>query len=88
MVRTHIGFGSPHKQDTAAAHGEPLGVDEVRLTKEGLGWPVSPTFYIPEEVLEHFREALTRGSAAQADWELRLKALQKYTLIWLRSSSE
>jgi transketolase len=74
MVRTHIGFGSPHKQDTAAAHGSPLGVDEVRLTKEGMGWPVSPTFYIPEEVLGHFREALTRGSAAQAEWKLGLKA--------------
>ena len=43
-VRTHIGFGSPHKQDTAAAHGEALGVEEVRLTKEGMGWPVEPAF--------------------------------------------
>lgn len=73
-VRTHIGFGSPHKQDTAAAHGEPLGEEEVRLTKEGLGWPVTPLFRVPEEALEHFREAITRGSAAQNDWELRLKA--------------
>jgi transketolase len=77
MVRTHIGFGSPHKQDTAAAHGEPLGLEEVRLTKEGLGWPVSPTFHIPEEALEHFRGAVARGSTAQADWELRLKAFAK-----------
>ena len=61
QVRTHIGFGSPHKQDTAAAHGEPLGVEEVRLTKEGLGWPVEPPFYIPEEALEHFREADRAG---------------------------
>src|SRR5271157_4778878 len=45
QVRTHIGFGSPHKQDTAAAHGEPLGLEEVRLTKEGLGWPVEPPFH-------------------------------------------
>jgi transketolase len=74
QVRTHIGFGSPHKQDTAAAHGEPLGLEEVRLTKEGLGWPVEPSFYIPEEALEHFREAVARGSAAQADWESRLEA--------------
>ena len=72
-VRTHIGFGSPHKQDTAAAHGEPLGVEEVRLTKEGLGWPVAPLFHIPEEVLEHFREAVKRGSAAQKDWELHFQ---------------
>jgi len=74
MVRTHIGFGSPHKQDTAAAHGEPLGLEEVRLTKEGLGWPVSPAFYIPEDALDHFRDAVARGSRAQAEWELRLKA--------------
>ena len=73
QVRTHIGFGSPHKQDTAAAHGEPLGLEEVRLTKEGLGWPVEPPFYIPEDALEHFREAVVRGSAAQAEWELRLE---------------
>jgi transketolase len=73
-VRTHIGFGSPHKQDTAAAHGSPLGVEEVRLTKERLGWPVAPLFLIPDEALEHFRKAIARGSAAQSDWELRLKA--------------
>src|ERR1700678_528141 len=74
QVRTHIGFGSPHKQDTAAAHGDPLGPEEGRLTKEGLGWPVEPPFYIPEEALEHFREAVARGSAAQAEWESRLEA--------------
>ena len=73
-VRTHIGFGSPHKQDTAAAHGSPLGVEEVRLTKERLGWPGAPLFLIPNEALEHFRKAIVRGSAAQSDWELRLKA--------------
>src|ERR1019366_3405360 len=60
-VRTHIGFGSPHKQDTTAAHGEALGVEEVRLTKEGMGWPVEPAFHIPEEALEHFRRAVARG---------------------------
>jgi len=72
-VRTHIGFGSPHKQDTAAAHGEPLGVEEVRLTKEGMGWPVEPPFYVPEEALEHFREAVARGKSAQSEWESRFK---------------
>jgi transketolase len=78
-VRTHIGFGSPHKQDTAAAHGEPLGVEEVRLTKEGMNWPVSPSFHIPEEALEHFRRAVVRGSAAQVEWESRFKAFgQEY----------
>jgi transketolase len=78
-VRTHIGFGSPHKQDTAAAHGEPLGVEEARLTKEGMNWPVSPSFHIPEEALEHFRRAVVRGSAAQVEWESRFKAFgQEY----------
>ena len=74
QVRTHIGFGSPNKQDTASAHGEPLGVEEVRLTKEGLGWPLEPPFHIPEEALEHFRGAVERGAAAQAEWELRVEA--------------
>jgi transketolase len=76
-VRTHIGFGSPHKQDTAAAHGEPLGVEEVRLTKEGMGWPVEPAFYVPEEALEHFREAVARGKSAQSEWESRFQAFAK-----------
>jgi transketolase len=79
LVRTHIGFGSPHKQDTAAAHGEPLGVEEVRLTKEGLGWPEAPPFLIPQEALEHFRAAVARGRRAQAEWEVRLAAFaEKY----------
>jgi transketolase len=73
QVRTHIGFGSPHKQDTAAAHGEALGADEVRLTKEGMGWPTDPPFYIPEEALSHFREAVVRGDSAQTDWLRRFK---------------
>jgi transketolase len=76
-VRTHIGFGSPHKQDTAAAHGEALGVEEVRLTKEGMGWPVEPAFHVPEEALEHFREALARGKSAQSEWESRFQAFEK-----------
>jgi transketolase len=78
-VRTHIGFGSPHKQDTAAAHGEALGVEEVRLTKEGMGWPVEPSFHIPEEALEHFRRAVARGDSAQTEWASRFKAyVQQY----------
>ena len=68
-VRTHLGFGSPHKQDTAAAHGEALGVEEVHLTKEGMNWPVSPSFHIPEEALDHFRKAVNRGSVAQEVWK-------------------
>ena len=71
-VHTHIGYGSPHKQDTAAAHGSPLGVEEVRLTKEHLGWPTEPDFLVPAEALEHFSRAIERGSAAQAEWQNRL----------------
>ena len=77
LVRTHIGYGSPHKQDTAAAHGEPLGLEEVRLTKEALGWPVEPPFHIPEEALEHFRKAIAQGSTAQAEWALCFEAYTK-----------
>ena len=62
LVRTHIGYGSPHKQDSFEAHGSPLGADEVRLTKQNLGWPTEPPFLIPEPALAHFREALARGA--------------------------
>ena len=71
-VRTHIGYGSPHKQDTFEAHGSPLGADEVRLTKERLGWPTEPAFLIPEQALLHFREAIPRGGRAEAEWDERL----------------
>lgn len=72
-VQTHIGFGSPHKQDTTAAHGEPLGDEEVRLTKQRLGWPVEASFHIPPEALAHFRQAVARGKDWQAEWEARLE---------------
>jgi transketolase len=73
-IRTHIGFGSPHKQDTFAAHGSPLGKEEVRLTKEKLGWPIEPPFLIPEEVLSCFRQAMAKGSQAEATWDVTLSA--------------
>ncbi len=66
LVRTHIGYGSPNKQDTFEAHGSPLGIDEVRLTKQDLDWPVEPPFLIPEAALSHFREAVVRGGRAEA----------------------
>jgi transketolase len=74
MVRTHIAYGSPGKQDTAEAHGAPLGEEEVRRTKENLGWPTEPTFYIPDEVLPRFREAVDRGQAWEAEWQARFEA--------------
>ncbi|MBI5344759.1 MAG: transketolase, partial [Deltaproteobacteria bacterium] len=69
IVRTNIGFGSPGKQDTAEAHGAPLGKDEVRLAKEKLGWPLEPDFHIPKEVLEDGRLALPRGEALEREWK-------------------
>jgi transketolase len=77
LVRTHIGYGSPHKQDTFEAHGAPLGADEVRLTKQKLGWPTEPPFLIPEPALAHFREALDRGARDQAAWNDRMTAYER-----------
>ena len=71
-AHTHIGYGSPNKQDSAAAHGAALGKEEVRLTKLALGWPVEPAFYVPEEVLAHYREAVARGREQEAQWLARL----------------
>ncbi|MFN2289963.1 MAG: transketolase [Anaerolineae bacterium] len=68
MCRTHIAYGSPHMQDTAEAHGAPLGEDEVRRTKEGYGWPSEAKFYIPDEALAHFRKARHAGSEARQTW--------------------
>jgi transketolase len=68
QVRTHIGYGSPNKHDSYKAHGSPLGDEEVRLTKKNLGWPLEPPFFIPEAALERFRQAVTRGMEAEAEW--------------------
>jgi transketolase len=68
-VRTHIGYGSPNKQDSQKAHGAPLGPDEVRLTKEAYGWDPDRTFYVPAEAAERFREAIPKGEALVAEWE-------------------
>jgi transketolase len=76
-VRTHIGYGSPNKQDTASAHGEPLGPDEVKQTKEHLGWPQEPECFIPREALELFREALDRGKAWEAAWDDRFESYKR-----------
>ncbi|HEY7356355.1 MAG TPA: transketolase, partial [Ktedonobacterales bacterium] len=73
IARTHIAEGSPNKHDTAGAHGSPLGVDEVKLTKQNLGWP-DKDFYVPDEALAHFRQAVERGKAAEADWQKRFEA--------------
>jgi transketolase len=74
LVRTHIGYGSPHKQDTFQAHGSPLGEKEVELTKQNLGWPVEPPFCVPGEALSHFRRALKDGQQAEEEWQARFDA--------------
>ena len=74
IVHTHIAYGSPGKQDTAEAHGAPLGAEEVKRTKEFFGWPQEPTFYLPEEALVHFRTAVERGQTWETEWQSRFAA--------------
>jgi transketolase len=69
LVRTHIGYGSPHKQDSFHAHGSPLGVEEVAATKKALGWPTTESFFLPPEALAHFRQAIGRGAGVQQEWQ-------------------
>jgi transketolase len=72
ITRTHIGYGSPKKQDTSAAHGEPLGAEEIVATKRNLGWPKpEESFYVPDEALTHWRKALERGSEAHSEWLMK-----------------
>jgi len=77
LVRSHIGYGSPHKQDTSGAHGSPLGEDEVRLVKEAYGWDPDKHFYVPEEALAHFRECCERGKGFEAEWDERFGAYRE-----------
>jgi transketolase len=71
-VRNHIGYGSP-LQDTAAVHGEAMGPDNVKATKQKLGWPLQPDFYIPDAALAHFRAAVPRGEELEAAWKDRFE---------------
>ena len=73
-VATHIGHGSPNKQDTAAAHGAPLGPDEIERTKRNLGWPTDEPFHVPDEVYDHMRTALDEGQEQQDEWAERKAA--------------
>jgi transketolase len=77
IVRSHIGYGSPHKQDTYQAHGSPLGEDEVRATKEVYGWPPDKTFYVPDEAREPFEAAAGRGRGAVDEWERKLASFRE-----------
>jgi transketolase len=75
VVDSHIGWGSPNKQDTESAHGEPLGEEEIRLTKQAYGWPEDAKFLVPDGVLEHFQEVLgKRGGEESSAWQQKLAA--------------
>ena len=81
VLDTHIGYGSPHKQDTSAAHGEPLGVEEVRLTKRAYGWPEDAQFLVPDGVYDRFAAGIgARGAQARKEWnELFAKYKAQYS---------
>jgi len=78
VCRTHIGYGLPTRQDTSKAHGEPPGNEELDGAKDKLGWPKEPRFFIPEDVLAHFRSAVERGRSLEAEWRTRLQAYQAF----------
>ncbi|TFG07144.1 transketolase, partial [Candidatus Thorarchaeota archaeon] len=68
LCRTHIGFGLPTRQDTSKAHGEPAGEEEIEGAKKKMGWPLEPKFHVPQEVYEHFRQAIDRGEELEKEW--------------------
>jgi len=76
-VHSHIGYGSPHRQDTSEAHGKPLGADEIKLVKKFYGWPLEPDFYVPDAAREEFQGCVKRGADYEADWQRRFDAYSK-----------
>jgi len=76
-VRTRIGYGSPNKQDTAGVHGEPLGPEEIKLTKDNLKWPREPSFLVPDEVSAHFRQAIDAGRKLEKRWQTAIEAYRE-----------
>ncbi|MGZ6195541.1 MAG: transketolase [Candidatus Binataceae bacterium] len=76
-VRSHIGYGSPNRQDTSKAHGQALGVEEVKLTKRFYGWPEEPAFYVPDEALKRFRDCGARGRELESEWNGRFERYAK-----------
>ena len=77
IIRSHIGFGAPEKQDTPEAHGSPLGDDEVKATKEFYDWPSSEPFYVPDEVLDHMRDAVQKGETEEGTWNVKMEDYKK-----------
>lgn len=74
VARTHIGYGLPTRQDTEKAHGEPPGEEELAGAKKALGWPLEPSFYVPEDALELYRAAIEEGKTREDEWKARLEA--------------
>jgi transketolase len=77
LARTHIGYGSPHKQDNFAAHGDPLGEDELQATKKALGWPTMDKFFLPKDAVEQFRKAVPHGAQLEDEWRKRFDAYKE-----------
>ena len=77
ICRTQIGYGLPTRQGTRKAHGEPPGDEELNGAKKKLGWPIEPRFYVPEDVLDHFRQAVDRGKKWEAEWQQNIAAYKK-----------
>lgn len=77
ILRSHIGYGAPHRQDTPAAHGEPLGEEEIRMAKQFYGWPEEEKFLVPEEVRTHLGEAVERGQVLEAGWNCCFETYRK-----------
>jgi transketolase len=77
LVHTHIGYGSPHKQDSFEAHGNPLGEDELKASKKALGWPSMDKFFLPEDAVNYFRQAIPKGAQAQQAWGKKFDAYKQ-----------
>ena len=77
IIRSHIGYGAPDKQDTPEAHGPPLGEDEVKATKEFYDWPSTDTFYVPDDVVDHMSDAVQKGETEENTWNVKMEDYRK-----------
>jgi transketolase len=77
LVRTHIGYGSPHKQDNFSSHGSPLGEEELAATKKALGWPTMDKFYLPQDAVDYYRQAVPQGKKLEEEWGQKFEAYRK-----------
>jgi transketolase len=77
LSHTHIGFGSPHKQDNFTSHGDPLGEDELQATKKALGWPTMDKFYLPQDAVNYYRQAIPEGARIEDEWKKRFDAYKQ-----------